>query len=460
MPYEYESIAYNLKTGQVSKPYRSKSGWHVFKLEAERPAIGKVNVAQILLALPNDNLAIRDHDKQLADSIYTALQSGADFGEMAKQYSNDRRTYLNKGILPEFGVAKYDGAFEKEAFSLQHDGDISHPFQTTYGFHILKRISRSRIPENKDDGFMSSLKEQVLADGRISIAKEKFLNTVLSKAGFKKNTSLNQKDFWNATDTMILSNKNIYSGTPKEKAILFSFNNNAKVSVSDWLQYLRNVKTSSYSSHLKESHDELMKTYISLTALENYRNRLEQFSPEFKYQLQEFKEGDMFFEIMQRNVWARAAADSVGLQQYYSGHKENYKWNASADAVLFSCANITLAKTTATEIKNKDWHDVVKANEQIQTDSGRYELTQIPSNGQADFQPGLITDPVVNSGDGTAVFALILKTYPDKEQRNFNDARGLVINDYQNVLEKKWVDELRKKYPVKINESVLKSLNQ
>jgi peptidyl-prolyl cis-trans isomerase SurA len=459
LPYEYENIVYNLKPGGVSEPYRSKGGWHVFKLEEQRPAIGKMTVAQILLAVPNGNIAIRDHDRQLADSIYAALKEGADFGELAKQYSNDRRTYMNKGIMPEFGVAKYDGDFEKEAFALKHDSDISRPFQTAFGFHILKRISRSPIPETKTEAYMASLKQQVMDDSRMSLAKDKFLQKVLVETGFKKSKVLNDKDFWEITDTMISSNKKISEKRINDKTVIFSFNNNAKVTVGDWMQYLKSVRMSSYGPPQKESHEELLKNYISLAALENYRKRLADFSPEYRYQLEEFKEGDMFFEAMQRNVWTKASTDSAGLLQYYNAHKENYKWNTSADAVLFSCATEAVANTTADEIKKKPWQDVVKNDPQIQTDSGRYELTQIPVNEKANFAPGLITKPVVNSGDGTAVFALVLKTYPANEQRSFADARGLVINDYQNVLEKKWVDELGKEYPVRIDEKVFSSIN-
>jgi len=454
LPYEFENIVYGLKPGQVSKPYRSKKGWHIFKNDEERPAAGKITVAQILFAVPAGNINMRDHAKQLADSVYNALKSGADFGELAKQYSNDRRTYMNKGILPEFGVATYDGGFEKAAFSLKNDSDISKPFQTEFGYHIIKRISRSPIPENRnDEAYMANLKQQVLADSRISLAKEKFLKEVLVKTGYKKNNAINEKDLWIITDTFAISNKKITSGNVNENTILFSFNN-AKVKVGDWMQYVRNVKNA-YAAHASQTHDELYKSYVSVAALENYKNRLEKFNPEFKYQVQEFKDGNMLFEVMEREVWSKASADSMGLEKYYDEHKTNYKWNASADAVLFSCANATAAKTAVDEInKGEKWNDLVKDNSQIQADSARYELSQIPVKEKTIFTAGLVTAPVVNSGDGTSIFSLIIKTYPGNEQRSFADARGLVINDYQNFLEKKWIGELKKKYPVKVNEKV------
>ncbi len=459
LPYEYENIVYGLKPGEVNKPYRSKKGWHIFKDEEERPAEGKIKIAQILFAVPAGNMAMRDHARQLADSVYNALQAGADFGEMAKKYSNDRSTFMNGGVMPEFGIAKYDGGFEKEAFSLKHDSDISKPFQTEFGYHILKRLSRLRIPENKnDEAYMYNLKQEVLGDDRMAIAKENFLNQAIAKTGFKKNKAVNEKDLWKITDTFAISNRSISSGNVNENTVLFSFNNNKKVTAGDWMQYVRNAK-SAYAAQAPKTYAERMKDYVSLATLENYKKRLQDFNPDFKYQLQEFKDGNLLFEVMERKVWSKASADSAGLQHYYDEHFLKYKWNASADALLFSCANETVAKNAIDEInKGKSWKEITKDNSQIQVDSGRYELSQIPVNGSVNFTAGVVTAPVINKGDGTAIFSMILKIYPANEQRSFADARGLVINDYQNFLENKWIEELKKKYPIKVNEKVLQSI--
>ena len=461
LPYEFENIVYSLKPGQVSMPYRSKKSWHIFKNEDERPAVGKIKAAQILFAVPAGNMSIRDRAKQLADSVYLALKSGADFSEMAKLYSDDKMSYMNGGIMPEFGVAKYDGNFERIAFSLKNDSDLSAPFQTEFGYHIIKRISRLPIPENKDDEtYMYNLKQDVLKDSRIEIAKEKFVKEILTRIGYRKNTLVNEKDLWRITDTFAISNKKIASGNVNEKTVLFSFNN-AKVNAGDWMQYVRNVKNTS-AAHGEQTYPDLLKNYISIAALENYRKRLQNFNSDFKYQVQEFKDGNMLFEVMERKVWSKASADSIGLKQYYDEHKTNYKWSASADAVLFSCSNATVAKDAAEKISNgKSWKDLAGENSsQIQADSGRYELSQIPAPDKGSFKAGLVTVPVINSGDGTAVFSIVIRLYPENQQRSFEDARGLVINDYQNFLEKKWIVELKKKYPVKVNEKVFQSLLQ
>ncbi|MBS1606915.1 MAG: hypothetical protein JST42_29940, partial [Bacteroidetes bacterium] len=72
--------------------------------------------------------------------------------------------------------------------------------------------------------------------------------------------------------------------------------------------------------------------------------------------------------------------------------------------------------------------------------------------------PGAFTSFVTNKADNTVAFAYILTAYRERSPRNYKDARGFVINDYQNWLEDQWVDALKKKYPVKVDEQVVKTL--
>ena len=209
-----------------------------------------------------------------------------------------------------------------------------------------------------------------------------------------------------------------------------------------------------------ENNSELLDKYIHTTTIEYYRKHLEEYNEEFKYQLQEFKEGNMLFEIMERNVWTKASNDSAGLKKYYESNKPKYQWAESATVYLFNCSNSKAADEAAQALKNgKSWKKIAEESDAtIQSDSGRYELSQLQLPAGTKVNEGLISTPVVNSGDNTASFVQILKLYPANLQRNFEEARGLVINDYQNFLEEKWVAVLKKKYPVKVNNTVFESI--
>ncbi len=461
LPYQFENIVYGLKPGQSGIPFKTKRGWYIFKNIGERRAVGKITLAQILFAVPDGFIIPRQQTKKLADSVYNALLNGADFTKMAKHFSDDRSTFMNGGLMPQFGTAKYDSVFEDHAFALTKDGEISRPFETKFGYHIIKRISASPVPDTKnDEAYMNDLKQEVLHDGRINIAKQKFITEIIPKTGFKKMT-IHEENLWRVSDSSLIENKNVTAGKVNENTILFTFDNNAKVRVRDWILYLRNNnKTVPGRSH--ESYKMLFPEFADASVISNYASRLEDFSPAFKNQIQQFKEGNMLFEVMQRKVWGKASTDSIGLLRFYKQHKEKYFWRSSADAIIFTCSDKEVANSSIEQLrKKKTWREIISENPgHVQADSGRYELGQIPVVDRTHFTSGLITLPVINKTDGTAVFAKIIKIYPDHQPRDFEDARGLVINDYQNYLEKKWVAQLEKKYPVKINEKAFQDLSR
>ena len=459
LPYEFENIIYGLKPQQSSTPYKTKRGWYIFKNTGERHAVGKITLAQILFAVPEGFIAPRQQTKKLADSVYNVLVNGGDFAALAKQFSDDRSTFMNGGLMPEFGTAKYDSVFEDHAFALTKDGEISRPFETKFGYHIIKRISALPVSPTKDDAtFMSNLKQEVFNDSRINIAKQKFYKEILPKIGYKE-MPVNENNLWRLSDSSLLANRNITVGKVNENTVLFTYNNHANVKVRDWILYLNNnIKMTPEKMH--EQYPALFSKFVEASAVNNYASRLEDFNPAFKSQIKEFKDGNMLFEVMQRKVWNKASEDSAGLHRYYNQHKEKYLWNSSAEAIIFSCSNKAAATNSIKQLRTgKTWKEVVSENStEVQADSGRYELGQIPVIDRTHFTAGLITLPVINKTDGTATFTKIIKLYPNYQQRDFEDARGLVINDYQNYLEQEWISQLEKKYPVKVNEKVFNDL--
>ncbi|MBC7890411.1 MAG: peptidylprolyl isomerase [Ferruginibacter sp.] len=460
LPYEIENLVYKLKPGGISNPYRTKAALHVFKNADERKSAGKWKIAQVLLTIPPDvsGAELKAIEKK-ADSIYALLTGGADFATLAKQLSEDKLTYMNGGEMPEFGTGKYELPFESKVFELKKDGDISKPIFTGYGYHIVKRLQQRDIPGDKsDEAFVAALKQQISADSRINATKAGFLKTVKIKTGYKKNAIIKDTDLFKYADSVAATNQ--VRNYPINNKTIFSFTQ-LNVKGSDWLNFVKDYKLNR-DVYKGEDNKELLEKYTATTSFEYYRKHLEAFDKDFKYQVQEFKEGNMLFEIMERNVWNKAAGDSTGLQNYYNEHKANYKWAASADILLFNCSDGKVAEEASSALKNgKNWKKLAEESDgKIQADSGRYELSQLPLPQGSVIIDGLLSAPVTNSGDNTSSFVKVLKMFPANQQRSFEEAKGLVINDYQTFLEEKWVAALKKKYPVKVNEVVFRSMLQ
>ena len=462
LPYEYESIIYNLKMNETSKPYRAKNGWHMFKLVDERKAVGKWKIAQILLSIPPDASAeAKAGYQKKADSIYQLLQKGEDFGKMARWFSDDKVTYGSNGELAEFGSGKFELSFENEVFKLTKDKEISKPFLTAYGYHIVKRLSQTPVPADKNDAaYQFELKQKIQQDSRITYAKDLFVKEIMRQVNLKKTSAVADADLYRYADSVFAKpdsetgNAVLY---PIAAKTLYTYAK-TKLTGKDWLDFVRSYKSGEL--YHGESNAVLADKFVTSTIMDYYKKHLEDYNAEFRYQMDEFKDGNVLFEIMERNIWGKASADVKALEKYYDQNKTKYPWNASADIIIFNCTGKAIADSARAAVLNgKDWKKIVEeSNNNVLADSGRFELAQLPVTIDSKTADGYVSQVVINPVDGNTSFIKVVKQYAANLQRNFEEAKGLVINDYQNILEEKWIAELKNKYPVKVNESVFQSL--
>lgn len=464
LPYVLETLAYTTPAGKFSMPYRSKGGYHIFKNEGERKALGRIKAAQILLSFPpGATEAARFAVHKKADSIYALLQKGADFASLAKTNSGDNLSYQLGGELPEFGIGTYDSVFEATAFSLDREGAISKPIPSIYGYHIIKLIARKPFPQQMNEEAGNTLKQQVLNDPRIEISRKALFAKINQQTGMQR-ASISEPDLWAFTDSAMRNIGMTSYGSLNFSTVLLSFERRS-YTAKDWLDYARAVRGQRTSG--AQANKDLFERWVERVSLEYYRNHLEEYNKDFAFQLTEFKEGNLLFEIMQRKIWDKASTDSTGLRNYYEAHKNKYWWESSADALLFTSTNQQSAEGLKENLQShgvynwRSWTDSAGAG--TQADSGRYELAQIPgatggAGSSAATTVGSFTPFVTNKADNSVSFAYILNFYRERSPRNYRDARGFVINDYQTWLEDQWIATLKKKYPVKIDEAVLASL--
>lgn len=460
LPYELENLAYTTPVGKNSVVYKSRAGYHIFRNLGERRDMGRMKAAQILLAFPPDaDVGYKKELKKLADSIYLRLKKGDDFGKLASQFSNDIVSAAAKGQMQEFGTGQYEPAFESVAFSLQQDGAISKPFLSSYGYHIVKRISKSPASTIKDEKTLAALKDKVEQSDRINTLKSQLAAKVKKQAGFKQLPAGASAELFGYTDSVLLAIRTGKSFTINSHTPLLQVGKDQYL-VQDWFNHVQMNRYKPDGISVR-NYDELWPEFTDAMAIKYYEDHLEDFNEDFKQQLTEFSEGNLFFEIMQRKVWGPAQSDSTALLNYYNQHKADYNWKHSANAVVFYASDLPSAKEFLKDLKKDPAHwqkAVEEHSSNIAADSARIELAQLPNPTRMPLKNGVITNPLVNQNDHTASFAMVLKTFDKTEPRSFEEARGLVINNYQDELEKKWIAELKKKYPVRINQQVLEEI--
>jgi peptidyl-prolyl cis-trans isomerase SurA len=453
LPYELENLAYNTATGKTSTTYKSKAGYHIFKNLGERKAVGRIKASQILFGfIPGASKEDKAATAKLADSVYKRLLKGSDFNLMASQFSNDVISSANNGRMAEFGTGEYSAPFESAAFALAKDGAFSAPVLTEHGYHIIRRDSRIPVSAEKTEKLEESLREKIEQNDRMMHMRSLLAQRIIKDGNFKKLIS-NEAALWSYSDSVLNgqhlpTHVNFSGATP-----LFQLKNKT-INSSDWIGYAQTFRFKADGSGTK-AYPSLWNEFIETTAIEYYQRNLELFNEDFRQQLQEFKDGNLFFEIMQREIWGPAQTDSAALVQYFNAHKAKYTWNKSADAVIFYASDEASAKSFITRLKRspKNWKVLVEEmSAAIAADSARFETTQLPNPANQPIAAGLVTQPLINKGDGTASFALIIQYYPQTAPRSYADAKGLVITDYQEELEQGWVAQLKKKYPVRIVE--------
>lgn len=463
LPYEFENAIYSTPVGKYSPVVISKTGYHLFKNIGERKAIGKIKAQQILLATPPAaNEVTQKKLAALADSLYNRIMAGDNFNQLATAFSSDYITAATGGTMPDISVGQYDPAFEKILLALPKDGAVSKPFLTAHGWHILKRTSLIPVVtdiNNKSN--MQELQTKILADSRAKSSSD-FINKIVSEKGPLKIYPYNDAAMRAMTDS-ILDQKPI---TEPDRTItlttpMFSIGDSVYTTMT-WLTY-------TIMHHYKQNgagvrpYEEVKKEFLQFALYNYYKNNLEDFNEEFRNQMMEFKDGNLFFEIMQQEIWNKAQTDSSALNALYEKNKKTYIWHQCADAVLFFCSDEPTAKKVYEEVKKKpaDWRKVIELfSEKVVADSSRYEWSQIPDLLKKIPIAGMVTSTMVNPNDNTASFAYIIQAYPEPMQRTFNEAKGLLISDYQAILEKQWNLDLKKKYPVMVDQKVLSDISK
>jgi peptidyl-prolyl cis-trans isomerase SurA len=461
LPYSIENIIYNLTPGSFSTIYKSGLGYHIFKNAGERPALGRRKIEQLLFPTPSFYSQQQiDATAHLADSIYKALQNGATFFSMLPLYGHNYYDYQVANVL-EVKVGDYSNDFENQVFSMKKTGDISQPFKTEYGYNIIKLDEIIPVPADENDvTYAAWLQTQIQNDGRLDAAKNNLVDKWLGATGFKKST-YNKMDLWVYTDSALNNTDTLpaFYKTIKPETVLFQFTK-SKITVKDWINYLKTTGITAKNNNA--GYDKQINNYIRFACSNYYKEHIEDFDTAATAQLKEFNEANMLFYEMDKHVWSKASEDTTGLKKYYDAHKNAYAWKESATVLVISAPEKATADSLAFKIKNNpaDWRNIVAAyNNSVYADSNRFEADQLPVKQTVTFQKDFQTQPEANDAGDSYTFIHVLQVYSQPQQKSFEEAKGLVINDYQQELEHDWLAKLKTTYPVKINQVVFDSLH-
>lgn len=457
MVYDFESEAYNTKPGEVSMPFKTDFGYHVVRVEEKRPSRGTATAAHIMISEKQKDTTINPEERIKA--VYQKLQQGESFEDLAKQFSDDKSSARNGGKLRAFKSGQLSSTvFENTAFGLENPGDVSKPTKTQFGWHIIKLIKKEPILSFND--MKPTLETQVKRDARSKLINSAMVKELSKRYEIKKN--INTKSYFST-----ILNQNYFAGKLEVpngydgEAVVISVNDSVYTN-NDFLQFLK-TKQRPYmrqKTTVKKVLDKELELFYEQSVLQFREDNLVNENEEFADVLQEYRDGLLLFALMEKEIWNKASKDSVGLKKYYDANKTNYQWKDRVDATMASASTKAIAEKIKNLMDSGKTEEEIKAvlnsekKQNVIFTSGIFEKSnsKIPSN--LEFKKGV--SQIYEHNGGFHVFKIneVLKS----GLKTLNEARGSVVNDYQTQIEDDWLENLRSRFKVDVNQKELNRL--
>ena len=462
MIYSFENAAYKTPIGDVSKPIRTRYGYHLVRPNSTRKAMGKVKTSHIMITtnqkLPNNNKITSEK----INKIYNDLNNGTlSFEELANKFSEDRKSAKNGG---EIGWISSGGnvypEFEKTVFSLTKNGDFSKPFKTPNGWHIVKRLDYEPIGDLKSLSY--ELKNKIEKDMRGQKTKSSFIKKLKVDYAdlIEELIILNELEKILKNENFDFKNMTLNKEIKGINNVILSIENRS-YPIYDFLEYLLNLKKLDKNLIINNTLTKLYEKFVNQKLIAFEKTQLEKKYPEFKALMKEYRDGILLFEISDQMIWTKAIKDTSGLKEFYISNTDTWKWPNRIKATAYTSeSKKTISKAVSLKKKkgiNNDSLIKIINKENILSLSYESKIIEDFSKYNTSFKElkkGF--NKLINANDKWTTIYVEEKL--PVANKKLQECEGLVVSAYQNYLEKVWIENLKKNHSMTVNYDTLYSI--
>lgn len=354
--YPLEVAAYSTPIDSISLPIKTKSGYHLVKVNDKRKNSGYGKVQHIFKHLKPE-ISKDEYDKtyQTLDSLKKLLENGASFEELVNKYSDDFNSRDSQGLLPIFGIGtREESTFEEAAFSLEK-GEVSKPVRSSSGLHLIKLIEKYQ-PDNKES-YLKKIQPKLTTDSRAEYLQIKKFTDLKKKFQFVVNDEILAQCL-NYADDRILLREWKTTHNDLSNFVLFS-TNQKKYFVSSFFAYV--IERQEFEKwRAEEKPVEIFKMLFDkfvnkqLTELDenNILNNNPNLERLFKFQ----KDNLLYSKFYNKMIIEKSLDDSTGQRKFFDNNPDFFPSVDMGSFTVVSFADsLTYDKFKAARTKSKPY---------------------------------------------------------------------------------------------------------
>jgi peptidyl-prolyl cis-trans isomerase SurA len=455
MVQQFEEAAYTMPVGSISDPILTDFGYHIIQVNGRQANPGEVQVSHILVRFDPENSSQEENARRKISDIYAEIQKESTiWEEIVQTYSEDPATKSNGGILPWFGVGTMIPEFEVAGFSLTDIGEVSPPIKTPYGYHILRLEGKKGLQPYEE--VEQSIRSKILRNSKTGMIQSQVVAIQKSRYGFQENELGISTIAAAVTATDLMSFGTAILEKKLGNTELFKVNTSS-YSAGDLWNYMQTKEITPKGNGT--FFNLWLERFVEATLAKTEEIDLEKTNKGYQMLLKEYRDGILLFSLTNQEVWQKGLNDSIGQREFYEKNSQNYQWRGRVQAYLTKVNDASKLENARKYLQNKGFDAAsfaaFEANyrsnypEAYATESGTFEYEAHPILSKVDLNTPY-QELVV---EGTSYVLVLGKVYPPGP-RKFEEARGLVIRDYQASLDQALTKRLKEKYPIQINAEV------